>query len=127
MNPGLLGAIALGGALGSVARYVTATLVVQATGTGFPWGTLTVNVIGGFLIGVIAELIASRWSVPPELRGFLITGILGGFTTFSAFSLEMVGMIERHSFASAAAYVIGSVVLSLGATFIGLWAVRGLT
>ncbi len=126
MNPALLGAIALGGALGSVARHVTAVLVVQAVGPGFPWGTLAVNVIGGFAIGVLVELMASRWSLPPELRGFLITGVLGGFTTFSAFSLEVVAMIERHSFASASAYVVGSVALSLGATFIGLWTVRGL-
>ena len=126
MNPGLLGAIALGGALGSVARYLASVLMAQVAGTGFPWGTLAVNVIGGFLIGALAELMASRWSVTPEIRGFLITGILGGFTTFSAFSLEVVAMIERHSLAPAAAYIAGSVLLSLGATFIGLWTVRGL-
>ena len=126
MSIALLGAIALGGALGSVARYVTAALVVQATGSGFPWGTLAVNIIGGFLIGIVAELMASRWSVTAELRGFLITGILGGFTTFSAFSLEVVAMIERQSFAPASAYIVGSVLLSLGATFIGFWTIRGL-
>jgi len=89
-------------------------------------GTLTVNVVGGFAIGLLAGSMAQRWSVSPELRAFLITGILGGYTTFSAFSLEVVTMIERHAIAAALGYVLASVVVSVSAVFAGLWAARGL-
>lgn len=126
MNVQLLLAIAAGGALGSVGRYLTASAVGHAIGTAWPWGTLAVNVIGGFVIGLLAGLMALRWSVTPELRGFLITGILGGFTTFSAFSLEVMTMIERHDWVPAAAYVVASVLLSLGAAAGGLALARGL-
>ncbi len=116
--------VALGSALGGVARFGVSTFGVRWLGPAFPWGTLAVNVIGSAFIGWLS---ASLPMQPVSARLFLMTGVCGGFTTFSAFSLELVGMIERHSFASAAAYVVGSVVLSLGATFIGLWTVRGLT
>ena len=127
MNAQLLLAIAAGGALGSVGRFLAASAIGHALGTAWPWGTLAVNVLGGFAIGLLAGLMALRWSVSPELRGFLITGILGGFTTFSAFSLEVMTLIERHAWGSAATYVVASVGLSLAAAFAGLWIARGLT
>jgi CrcB protein len=119
-------AVALGGALGSVARYLVVGQMTRWGGAAFPWGTLTVNVIGGLAIGVLAETIALKWSVTQEMRLFLITGILGGFTTFSAFSLEVVALIDRGEQGAAVAYVIASVVLSVGAVFAGMALIRGM-
>ncbi|HEX2113865.1 MAG TPA: fluoride efflux transporter CrcB [Alphaproteobacteria bacterium] len=118
-------AVALGGALGSVARYLVVAQMARWLGPAFPWGTLAVNVIGGLAIGLMAEAMALKWPVSPETRLFLITGILGGFTTFSAFSLEVVALVERSAFGAALAYVVASVVLSVGAVFAGFALVRG--
>lgn len=126
MNAQLLLAVAAGGAIGSVGRYLATSAFGHAVGTAWPWGTLVVNVAGGFAIGLLAGLMALRWSVSPELRGFLITGVLGGFTTFSAFSLEAMTLIERNAWGSAATYVAASVALSLAAAFAGSWIARGL-
>jgi CrcB protein len=126
MTPTLLLAIAIGGAAGSVGRYLLATAVTQVAGAGWPWGTLTVNVIGGLAIGLIAEMLVLRWQGGPELRAFLVTGILGGFTTFSAFSLEAVALIARDAWSAALAYVAVSVVLSLAATALGIAMARWL-
>src|SRR5688572_24433962 len=95
-------------------------------GTAFPWGTLFVNVTGSFVIGVLAEAFALRWHVDPAVRIFLITGICGGYTTFSAFSLEVVALISRGALMPAAAYIVGSVVVSLAALYAGLFLVRRL-
>jgi fluoride exporter len=116
--------VALGGALGSVARYLMAAQITRWLGAGFPWGTLAVNVLGGLLIGVLAEAMALKWPVSPETRALLITGLLGGFTTFSAFSLEVVALAERGALVSALAYVAASVALSVGAVVFGLMLVR---
>jgi CrcB protein len=113
-------AVALGGALGSVARYLMVGQMTRWFGPSFPWGTLTVNVIGGLAIGILAEAMALKWSVTQETRLFLITGILGGFTTFSAFSLEVVALAQRGAFGPALVYIVASVVLSVGAAFAGL-------
>lgn len=113
-------AVALGGALGAVGRYAVSGYVMRAIDTGFPYGTLAVNVAGGLLMGLIVEFSALRWNVPPDLRAFLTVGALGGFTTFSAFSLEVALLIERHALADAAVYVVLSVALSVGALFAGL-------
>lgn len=117
-------AVALGGALGSVARYVMVAQMTRWFGAAFPWGTLAVNIVGGLAIGLLAEAMALKWSVTQEVRLFLITGVLGGFTTFSAFSLEVVALIERGEAAAALAYVLASVVLSVGAVFAGLALIR---
>ncbi len=124
MTPTLLLAIAIGGAAGSVGRYLLATAVTQVAGAAWPWGTLTVNVIGGLAIGLIAEMLVLRWQGGPELRAFLVTGILGGFTTFSAFSLEAALLIERRQLAMAGGYVLASVILSIAALFLGLMVAR---
>jgi CrcB protein len=124
MQSRILLAIAMGGGLGSVARHYLSTLVYKFADGGFPWGILTVNVIGGFAMGLIVALSALKLNLSPELRGFLTTGVLGGFTTFSAFSLDSVLLIERGDWVSAGTYMVSSVVLSVGALFIALWLVR---
>jgi len=85
---------------------------------------MVVNVTGGFIMGVIVELSALRLQLSPEVRAFLTVGILGGYTTFSTFSLDSALLIQRGEYASAAAYIIGSTVLSIVALFSGLWLVR---
>lgn len=118
--------VAIGGAIGSVARYLTGLLTLRLFGPGFPWGTLAVNVIGSLAIGVFAELIARRYGASQELRLFIVTGFLGGFTTFSAFSLDVAVLVERGAMLPAVAYVAVSMLVSLFAVFAGLALVRAL-
>jgi CrcB protein len=111
--------VAAGGAIGAVMRYLTGIGVVRLFGhTAFPLGVLTVNVLGSFAMGLFVGLAAQRGLT--HLSPFVATGILGGFTTFSAFSLETVTLYERGAIGLAAAYVIGNVVLSVTALFAGL-------
>jgi CrcB protein len=124
MQIGVLLAIALGGAIGSLARYFVASAVQSAAWPGFPWGIFVVNVSGGLIMGVIAALGALKLSYTPEIRAFLTVGILGGYTTFSTFSLDSALLIERGAYAEAAAYVVGSALLSILALFAGMWLVR---
>ena len=126
MQWGLLVAIAVGGALGSLARHFLSSGIYAAAGTAFPWGIFVVNILGGFFMGLIVELGAVKMNMSLEMRAFLTTGILGGFTTFSTFSLDAALLIERGDWLSAAAYMVGSVALSVGALFGGLWLVRTL-
>jgi fluoride exporter len=118
MNHMLL--VAIGGALGSVCRYLVGLWALRQFGPNFPWGTLTVNVAGSFAIGLLAELIVRRYDASPEMRLLLITGVLGGFTTFSAFSLDVITLFERGAALAGATYVLASVAISLGAVFAGL-------
>lgn len=118
--------VAAGGALGSVLRYFTGLAALRLMGPNFPWGTLTVNIAGGLFIGVFAELIARKFGATAELRLFLITGCLGGFTTFSAFSLDAVTLIERSEPVLAGVYIGASVLLSVFAVFAGLALVRAI-
>jgi len=114
--------VAAGGALGAVARYGIGRLLPAS---GWPWGTLTVNVVGGLLMGLLAGWLAFRGGVHGEsIRLFAAVGVLGGFTTFSAFSLETALMIERRQLAMAGGYVAASVALSVLALFIGLVVAR---
>lgn len=114
--------VAAGGALGAVARYGVGRILPAA---GWPWGTLTVNVVGGLLMGLLTGWLAFRGGAHGEsLRLFAAVGLLGGFTTFSAFSLETALMIERRQFALAGGYVAASVALSVLALFIGLMVAR---
>lgn len=122
MNALLL--VASGGAIGSVARYLVGILMARILGVAFPWGTLTVNVVGGLLMGLFIELLARRFEGSPELRLFVAIGILGGFTTFSSFSLDVVVLWQRGELGLALIYVIASVILSIGALFFGLWLAR---
>ena len=119
--------VALGGAIGSAARYGVNVWSGRLLGSEFPWATLAVNVIGCFAMGLLIELMALKLNVSLETRAFLTTGILGGFTTFSAFSLDFALLIERKTFALAGAYAAGSVLLSLAAVFLGLYLVRAVS
>jgi CrcB protein len=118
--------IALGGGVGSVLRYLAGGFVQRSSGAAFPVGTLVVNVTGSFLIGLIAQHFMNT-QTHPLARAALVTGLCGGYTTFSAFSLETVGLVEGGEIAKAAAYVVLSVVVSIAATFAGMAAVRATT
>ncbi|MDI7863265.1 fluoride efflux transporter CrcB [Rhizobiaceae bacterium n13] len=118
--------VALGGAVGSVFRFLVGEATLRLVGHGFPWGTLIVNIVGSFLIGVFAELIVIKFDGSVQVRLFLITGILGGFTTFSAFSLETAALMENGSGLSALGYLALSVGFSLAAVFAGLALMRAL-
>lgn len=112
--------VAIGGATGSVCRYLVGLATLRWFGPAFPWGTLTVNIVGSLAIGLFAELVARRFNASAELRMLLITGFLGGFTTFSAFSLDFISLFERGATVAAVTYLAASVVLSLGAVIGGL-------
>lgn len=118
--------VAAGGALGSVLRYLVGLWTLRSFGPSFPWGTFTVNVTGSFLIGVLAEVIARKFGASAEMRVFLITGILGGYTTFSAFSLDAITLLERGEPVTALIYVASSVLLSALAVFAGLALMRAI-
>jgi fluoride exporter len=115
----------LGGGIGSVLRYAAGLLAKSWFGLGFPLGTLVVNVLGGFLIGLLSVLLPPPGAPGEWLRLLLITGLLGGFTTFSAFSLEVVQLVERGAFLLAALYVFVSIALSLAAAASGWLLARG--
>ncbi len=125
MNAVLILSIAVGGAVGAVGRHVVSTQVTHWLGHGFPYGTLVVNILGSFLLGVLAETLAQTWSPPPELRDAIRVGFLGAFTTFSTFSLDLYTLvIERQEVAAGTAYVVASVVLGVLALVLGLAAAR---
>lgn len=115
--------VALGGALGAVARYMTGVAALRLMGPGFPWGTLAVNVLGAFAMGVLVVVLAHKDAT--RLAPFLMTGMLGGFTTFSAFSLDAVAMMERGQVLLAGFYIAASVMLSLGALMMAMSLTRG--
>lgn len=124
MNGIFILAVALGGALGSVMRYLVGIGAGKAFGTDFPWGTLIINITGSFVMGVFAGLFATRWNLPQAARIFLTVGICGGYTTFSTFSLDAFYLIERGELAATAAYMVGSAVLSVGALVAAMHLVR---
>ncbi|WP_166302112.1 fluoride efflux transporter CrcB [Bradyrhizobium sp. 2S1] len=126
MNVQLLAAVAIGGSLGSVARYLVAIGAGRLIGTEFPWGMLAINIVGSFLIGVFAESFALSWNISQATRVFLTVGICGGFTTFSTFSLDAIVLMQRGELWSAGAYIAASVALSILALFGGLLLVRAL-
>ena len=113
--------VAAGGALGSGLRHLTNVAALRLFGPAFPWGTLSVNVVGCLAMGVFVELLARRFGGSAELRLFVATGILGGYTTFSAFSLDFAVLYGRGALVQAFAYVAGSVVISIAALFLGMW------
>jgi CrcB protein len=120
----LIVAIAAGGAVGALARHYLAAQVMHWTGGGFPWGIMACNVLGSFVMGVLVEVMALKWSVGPELRSFLTVGMLGAFTTFSTFSLDTVLLLERGTPLLAGAYVVASVALSVAGLLAGLQLMR---
>ena len=119
--------VAAGGAVGSTLRYLLGVQALRSLGGGWPYGTLAANVLGGLLMGVLAGWLALRGGADQERWRLLLgVGVLGGFTTFSAYSLEVALMLERREWASAAGYSLGSMVLSVGALFAGLLLMRRL-
>ncbi len=117
-----LSQVAIGGALGASARYLVSVAAMRLIGPGFPWATIAVNVAGSFLMGVLVVALAHRDAT--RLAPFLMTGVLGGFTTFSAFSLDALTLWERGQTVLASAYVAGSVALSLAAIVLGMTVTR---
>ena len=116
--------VALGGAIGSAARYGVNVWSGRMFGPEFPWATLIVNVLGCFTMGLLTGLMALKLNLSQEARAFITTGILGGFTTFSAFSLDVALLVERKAVMAAGAYVASSVLLCLVAVFAGLFLIR---
>jgi len=117
--------VAVGGAFGAVGRYLLGVQVFRVAGPGFPYGTFLANILGGLLMGVLVGVLALRGGADQEKWRLLLgVGVLGGFTTFSSFSLETLLMMQRRDFAGAAAYSFASVVFSVTALFFGLWLMR---
>ncbi len=115
--------IFIGGGLGSVARWVAASFVGNRFGQTFPWGTLVVNVFGSFLIGLFVATTgpSGRWVAPDTVRQFVIVGMFGGFTTFSAFSLQTLQLAQAGAWGRAGANCLLSLVLCLGGVWLGHW------
>ncbi len=124
MNPSVLLAIALGGALGALGRHFVGSLMLHWLGAGFPWGTLVVNVAGSFAMGALVETMALVWSPSQELRALLTVGFLGAFTTFSTFSLDFYVVLQRGEIGLASIYLLASVSLSIGGLIAGLAVMR---
>lgn len=115
----------LGAGIGGALRHGVNVGAARVFGAGLPAGTFAVNLLGSFAMGLLAGYFAMRPGIPQHMRLFLTTGVLGGFTTFSAFSLDTALLIERNAHALAAAYVLGSVIAGIGALFLGLALFRG--
>ncbi len=117
--------VALGGAIGASARYLSGGVILRALGSNFPYGTMFVNVVGSFLMGLLAVYLMERMDGSfGRFAPFLMTGVMGGFTTFSAYSLDALYLIERGRFAAATVYMGGSVLLAIAALFAGMTLAR---
>lgn len=117
--------VILGGACGAAARFAVMGAVTRLMGHGFPYGTMTVNILGSLLMGVFIVSFAKMLGVSQEFKAFATVGLLGGFTTFSTFSLDAVTLIERHDYGAAAIYMASSVFLSVAALLAGMALARG--
>jgi len=117
-------AIALGGAIGAIGRHFVSAAMILIMGHGFPWGTLTVNIVGSFIMGALIETMALVWSPSAELRALVTVGMLGAFTTFSTFSLDAATLYERGATVQLASYIVASVCASIVALFVGLRLMR---
>lgn len=118
--------VALGGALGASGRYAIGLVALHYTNGNFYWGTIFVNIVGSILLGAIAAILHTAWAPSQEIQKFLIVGLLGGFTTFSAFSFEIVDLLEKDRIVFAVAYTVCSVFLSVLGLFAGLRLTRAL-
>jgi len=119
-------AIAIGGALGCWARYAQTTLMQAVFGRNFPFATLSINVIGSFLMGFLFIVTLERLTIPPSVRVGVLTGVLGGYTTFSTFEMETLLLAENGEFFKAALYVVLSVAVGFAAAFGGAYIARNL-
>lgn len=122
MNPQMLMFVALGGAIGAVGRFVVMSTMGHIAHTGFPWSTLSVNVLGAFALGAVIEISALVWSPSPEIRAMVVVGMLGAFTTFSAFSMDLYYLLNRGAIVNASLYAVGSVLVCL----VAFWAAMSL-
>jgi CrcB protein len=118
-------AIGAGGALGAMARHGVGAASARLFGAGFPWGTLIVNAVGGLAMGLLIASLGARTAADPVWRGFLIVGVLGGFTTFSAFAFDALTLGRERSLVLAFGYIVASVALSIGGVAAGLAVGRG--
>ena len=116
----------LGGAIGAGLRFWVGSVTLRHFGPGFPWGTFIVNITGSLLMGIVIGILVRKTGVANEWRIFIATGVLGGFTTFSAFSLDALNLWERGEHGMAAGYVFGSVIFSLAAVLAGIALIRNL-
>jgi len=116
--------IAAGGALGAMARYLAISGVGALVGMAFPYGTIVVNILGSFILGALVEVMALVWSPSQEIRALMVVGVLGAFTTFSTFSLDVILQIERGHLVAAALYILSSVTFSVLGLFAGLRLMR---
>ena len=119
--------VLVGGALGSGSRYLVSTWMADRYGAAFPWGTLTVNVVGSFVIGLLATLADETGFIGAESRVLLVVGVLGGFTTFSSFALDSLRLVEVHELLRAGLYVAGTMAVSFMAVTGGVALARGLS
>ncbi|MEM0898439.1 MAG: fluoride efflux transporter CrcB [Pseudomonadota bacterium] len=118
--------VGMGGALGASGRYLSGVAAMRLFGPGFPWGTVFVNLVGSLAMGLLIGWLANRTQPAPQLQVFVATGVLGGFTTFSAFSLDAVTLWERGETLAAFGYVLGTVVVGIAALFAGLSIMRAI-
>lgn len=116
--------VALGGAIGASLRHAGNLLALRLVGPAFPWGTLAINIAGSFAMGLFIELLVRRLGTSNEVRLFIATGVLGGFTTFSAFSLDFAVLWERGAAVAALGYALASVIGAIFALFLGMWLAR---
>lgn len=119
--------VALGGAIGASIRHLTNLGALRLVGPNYPWGTMAINIAGSFLMGVFVEILARRYGGSSALKLFVATGILGGFTTFSAFSLDFAVLWERGDTLPAFGYALASVLGAILALFVGLWLARAIS
>tara|TARA_B100001146_G_scaffold216304_1_gene219563 strand:+ start:36 stop:416 length:381 start_codon:yes stop_codon:yes gene_type:complete len=112
--------IAVGGAIGAVGRYAVMTAVSHLLGAGYPYGTIMVNLIGSFVLGGLVESLKYFSVISNELQVFLIVGVLGSFTTFSTFSMDVVVLMQRNEMFAAGLYILGSFVVSIGGLFLAM-------
>lgn len=117
-------AVAFGGAFGAVGRHFMNVAAIHWFGHGFPWGTILVNILGSFLMGCLVSLLAHVWQPSMEIKAFLTVGLLGAFTTFSTFSLDIVTLFERQDYLPMAGYMAGSLCLSILGLILGMFLIR---
>tara|TARA_B100000700_G_C15021297_1_gene845844 strand:+ start:1050 stop:1421 length:372 start_codon:yes stop_codon:yes gene_type:complete len=119
-------AIGIGGALGALLRYFITSMIFNQFGNQFPWGTLTVNLLGCALLGFLITIVSNSWSYSEEFRSFFNIGLIGALTTFSALSIEVVLMIERGNWLMAISYVVLSVICCVGVTMVSMFVTKNI-
>lgn len=124
MSYAMFFAVGCGGALGAMGRYLIGIGLGRLLGPTFPWGTLTVNILGSLLMGMMVTAFALRYSVTEEMRAFLMVGLLGGLTTYSSFALDFATLLERGSYLPLFSYMAGTLLCGLGGIFLGMYVMR---